>query len=52
MGQRLPHLHLEITATSEVKLLRYIISEDCGVMINPMVVEVRSAGGVVQGIGA
>ena len=27
------------------------MSEDCGVMINPMVVEGQVAGGVVQGIG-
>jgi carbon-monoxide dehydrogenase large subunit len=37
---------VEITDTSEVKLLRYIISEDCGVMINPMVVEGQISGGV------
>jgi carbon-monoxide dehydrogenase large subunit len=43
---------VEITDTSEIKLLRYIVSEDCGVMINPMVVEGQISGGVVQGIGA
>jgi carbon-monoxide dehydrogenase large subunit len=37
--------------TGLVKLLRYVVSEDCGVMINPMVVEGQVAGGVVQGIG-
>ncbi|MDE3205072.1 MAG: xanthine dehydrogenase family protein [Acidobacteriota bacterium] len=37
--------------TGEVTLGRYIVSEDCGVMINPMVVEGQIAGGVVQGIG-
>ena len=37
--------------TGMVKLLRYIVSEDCGKMINPMVVEGQIAGGVVQGIG-
>jgi carbon-monoxide dehydrogenase large subunit len=37
--------------TGEVKLLRYIVSEDCGPMINPNVVEGQIAGGVVQGIG-
>ncbi len=36
--------------TGKVKLLRYIVSEDCGVMINPMVVEGQIAGGVAQGI--
>ncbi len=34
-----------------VKILRYVVSEDCGVMINPMVVEGQIAGGVAQGIG-
>ena len=37
--------------TGMVKILRYVISEDCGVMINPNVVEGQTAGGVVQGIG-
>jgi carbon-monoxide dehydrogenase large subunit len=37
--------------TGEVKLLRYIVSEDCGPMINPSVVEGQIAGGAVQGIG-
>ena len=30
---------------------RYIVSEDCGRMINPMIVEGQIFGGVVQGIG-
>jgi carbon-monoxide dehydrogenase large subunit len=37
--------------TGGVRLLRYIVSEDCGPMINPDVVEGQIAGGVVQGIG-
>ena len=37
--------------TGVVVLLRYIVSEDCGVMINPSVVEGQIAGGAVQGIG-
>jgi carbon-monoxide dehydrogenase large subunit len=37
--------------TGAVKLLRFIVSEDCGPMINPSVVEGQVAGGVVQGIG-
>ena len=37
--------------TGAVTLLRYVVSEDCGVMINPDVVEGQIAGGVVQGIG-
>jgi carbon-monoxide dehydrogenase large subunit len=37
--------------TGVVRILRYVISEDCGAMINPNVVEGQTAGGVVQGIG-
>jgi carbon-monoxide dehydrogenase large subunit len=37
--------------TGGVRLMRYIVSEDCGVMINPTVVEGQIAGGVAQGIG-
>ncbi|GGV42587.1 xanthine dehydrogenase [Actinomadura cremea] len=37
--------------TGEVKLLRHIVAEDCGPMINPNVVEGQIAGGTVQGIG-
>jgi aerobic carbon-monoxide dehydrogenase large subunit len=36
--------------TGQVTIDRYIVSEDCGKMINPMVVEGQVAGGVVQGI--
>jgi carbon-monoxide dehydrogenase large subunit len=38
-------------ATGKVEVERYVVSEDCGTMINPMVVEGQIAGGVVQGIG-
>ena len=37
--------------TGQVRILRYVISEDCGNMINPMVVEGQIAGGVAQAIG-
>ena len=37
--------------TGAVRLLRYIVGEDCGPMINPAVVEGQIAGGTVQGIG-
>ena len=37
--------------TGIVKVVRYVVSEDCGQMINPMVVKGQIAGGVVQGIG-
>jgi carbon-monoxide dehydrogenase large subunit len=39
------------TATGEVRILDYAIVEDCGVMVNPMVVEGQTYGGVAQGIG-
>jgi carbon-monoxide dehydrogenase large subunit len=37
--------------TGRVAVKRFIVSEDCGVMINPNVVEGQIAGGVIQGIG-
>lgn len=37
--------------TGQVGILRYIVSEDCGPMINPNVVEGQITGGTVQGIG-
>jgi carbon-monoxide dehydrogenase large subunit len=36
--------------TGVVALLRHVVSEDCGEMINPMLVEGQIAGGVAQGI--
>ncbi|MBL7493354.1 xanthine dehydrogenase family protein molybdopterin-binding subunit [Frankia sp. AgB1.9] len=38
-------------ATGKVTLLRYVVGEDVGPMINPNVVEGQIAGGTVQGIG-
>jgi carbon-monoxide dehydrogenase large subunit len=37
--------------TGAVRLLRYVVAEDCGPMINPAIVEGQIAGGTVQGIG-
>jgi aerobic carbon-monoxide dehydrogenase large subunit len=37
--------------TGLVTILRYIVSEDCGALINPNIVEGQIAGGVAQGIG-
>jgi carbon-monoxide dehydrogenase large subunit len=34
-----------------VELLDYVVSEDCGTMINPMVVDGQVQGGIAQGIG-
>jgi CO/xanthine dehydrogenase Mo-binding subunit len=38
--------------TGQVKILRYIVVEDCGTIINPLVVDGQIQGGVAQGIGA
>jgi len=37
--------------TGKVAILDYVIVEDCGTMVNPMIVEGQSRGGTVQGIG-
>jgi carbon-monoxide dehydrogenase large subunit len=37
--------------TGEVKLRRYVAVDDCGRVINPMIVEGQIQGGIVQGIG-
>jgi carbon-monoxide dehydrogenase large subunit len=37
--------------TGEIKLERYIAVDDCGRVINPMIVEGQIHGGIVQGIG-
>lgn len=34
-----------------VSILDYVVVEDCGVLVNPMVVEGQTIGGVAQGIG-
>ena len=38
--------------TYAVRILRYVVAEDCGRIINPMIVEGQVHGGVAQGIGA
>jgi len=38
--------------TGGVQILRYVVVEDCGVVINPLVVDGQVRGGVAQGIGA
>jgi carbon-monoxide dehydrogenase large subunit len=37
--------------TGAVELLDYAVAEDCGTMVNPMLVEGQIRGGVAQGIG-
>ena len=38
--------------TCAVRLLRYVVAEDCGIIINPLIVEGQVIGGVAQGVGA
>lgn len=38
--------------TCTVKIERFVVAEDCGRMINPLVVDGQVHGGVAQGIGA
>jgi CO/xanthine dehydrogenase Mo-binding subunit len=37
--------------TAEITILRYCVIHDCGVMINPLIVEGQVHGGVAQGVG-
>jgi carbon-monoxide dehydrogenase large subunit len=37
--------------TGAIELLDYAVAEDCGTMVNPMLVEGQIRGGVAQGIG-
>jgi aerobic carbon-monoxide dehydrogenase large subunit len=39
------------TATGEVELLDYVVVEDGGVLVNPMIVDGQILGGTAQGIG-
>lgn len=38
--------------TGMMKLKRFVVIEDCGTIINPMIVDGQVRGGVVQGIGS
>lgn len=37
--------------TGQVTILRYVIAEDCGPMLNPRIVEGQTHGGLAQGVG-
>jgi aerobic carbon-monoxide dehydrogenase large subunit len=44
--------HVELDAdTGAVRLLRYVVVEDCGKVVNPMIVDGQVQGGVAQGVG-
>jgi carbon-monoxide dehydrogenase large subunit len=45
------HLELDVE-TGFIKLLKHFVVEDCGRVINPMLVDEQLRGGVVQGLGA
>ena len=38
--------------TGAVRVLRYVVAEDCGPLINPKIVEGQVVGGVAQAVGA
>ena len=40
-----------ILETGGVRILRYVVANDCGRAINPMIVEGQIVGGTVHGIG-
>lgn len=39
------------TQTGAVEILDYVVVEDCGTIVNPMIVEGQTIGGIAQGIG-
>jgi carbon-monoxide dehydrogenase large subunit len=39
-------------ATCAVRIVRYVVVEDCGRIINPLIVAGQAIGGVLQGVGA
>jgi carbon-monoxide dehydrogenase large subunit len=38
--------------TGKVCIVRYVVVEDCGKVVNPMIVDAQVTGGVAQGIGS
>jgi carbon-monoxide dehydrogenase large subunit len=44
--------HVEVDVeTGDVRILRYVVVEDCGTVVNPMIVDGQVHGGVAQGVG-
>jgi carbon-monoxide dehydrogenase large subunit len=44
--------HVELDPeTGRVEILKYVVAEDCGTVVNPMIVEGQVQGGVAQGVG-
>jgi len=50
-GTHLAKVEVDVT-TGFVKVLDYVVVNDCGILINPMIVEGQIHGGVAQGIGS
>lgn len=44
-------VEIDVT-TGKMKLRRFVVVEDCGTILNPLVVDGQVRGGVVQGIGS
>jgi carbon-monoxide dehydrogenase large subunit len=38
-------------STGAIRILRYVVVEDCGTMVNPMIIDGQVQGGVAQGVG-
>jgi carbon-monoxide dehydrogenase large subunit len=55
-GTTTPATHIAVvevdTETCQVEVLRYVVAEDCGRVINPLIADGQVHGGVAQGIGA
>ena len=49
-GTHLCHVEVDLES-GRVNILRYLVVEDCGRMINPAVVEGQVRGGIAQGVG-
>ena len=56
LGTTSPATHVALVEvdpeTFEVEILRYVVAEDCGRVVNPLVADGQVHGGVAQGIGA
>jgi aerobic carbon-monoxide dehydrogenase large subunit len=37
--------------TGEIRILRYVVAEDCGTIINPAIVDGQAHGAIAQGVG-
>jgi carbon-monoxide dehydrogenase large subunit len=49
-GTHLAEVEVDISS-GEIEINRYVVAHDCGVVVNPMLVEGQIVGGSVQGIG-